>query len=604
MKYLFRFWLLLLIIMGNTTIGAAACKSSRFALGPDERRAAFNRRLAADYLRTLQQPINILPLENNGDEVNVPFFAAQFSKSLQHDANGLLTAQGQQSYQQLVTAMSTGKQADFNAIVRAPGATMKLVNPQGGLAFSMQGADSSLFKIPLFPVLSSPEMAALMIENYLMELCRDVLFSDYGTGLGTDTPGLGASSSKTNDAAAVLQSLGVAYTGPRNSGVVDANVLFRGNSFGDLIGPMVSQFLIQPIKTVAPGVFINTPPFLIYNQQRPIASSREFNIIFTDFVTLQNGAVPRPYLASDFDLINARYMVTGRDIGSYVHWDVDYEAFYNAAYILAEFGFPFSTNLPYFNGNITNEVPFVTMGIIDVFGLIGGVATEALKACWAQKWRASRVGRPECTSGLIHRAVVTGTNPFNLNASLFVPHAGVDVLANTLAHNQAQAGLPGNTFTVGEASTYLLSQMYPEACPSHPSYPSGHAAIAGACVTVIKAIWEDTTLLNTKFAPQKPTPGAPTTLTALTPSEGSTIMTVASELDKLASNICYPRNWAGIHYRADAEQGILLGEAVAIKYLQDQACTYTEQGFAGYVLTKRDGTRIRITSETVEIIAI
>ena len=76
-------------------------------------------------------------------------------------------------------------------------------------------------------------------------------------------------------------------------------------------------------------------------------------------------------------------------------------------------------------------------------------------------------------------------------------------------------------------------------------------------------------------------------------------MTVASELDKLAPNIGMGRNWAGVHYRADADQGILLGEQVAIKYLQDHACTYTEQGFTGFTLTKIDGTRIRITGTSV-----
>ena len=60
-----------------------------------------------------------------------------------------------------------------------------------------------------------------------MELCRDVYFSDYGTGQGTDAAG--KKGSWTNMAAAVLQDLGCAYTGPRNAqGIVDASVLFRG----------------------------------------------------------------------------------------------------------------------------------------------------------------------------------------------------------------------------------------------------------------------------------------------------------------------------------------------------------------------------------------
>ena len=79
-------------------------------------------------------------------------------------------------------------------------------------------------------------------------------------------------------------------------------------------------------------------------------------------------------------------------------------------------------------------------------------------------------------------------------------------------------------------------------------------------------------------------------------------MTLASELDKLAFNISNGRNFAGIHYRADAENGVTLGEQVALNYLQDHAATITEQTFTGYVLTKIDGTRVRITATSIETI--
>src|SRR5262249_25026000 len=142
---------------------------------------------------TVALPSNAIENENNGDEKIVPDAASQFTKTFPHDPlTGLANATGFASYQQLVKAINNGQQADFNAIIRAPGAS-KLVNPQAALAFSLQGADSSLFSIPLFPTISSAELAANMIEDYLMVLCRDVVFSDYGTGLGTDTPGLGAS---------------------------------------------------------------------------------------------------------------------------------------------------------------------------------------------------------------------------------------------------------------------------------------------------------------------------------------------------------------------------------------------------------------------------
>ena len=189
-----------------------------------------------------------------------------------------------------------------------------------------------------------------------------------------------------------------------------------------------------------------------------------------------------------------------------------------------------------------------------------------------------------------------------MDKSLFEPHAGIDVLELIKAKNTLQAGFPGNILTPTEAATYLLSQVYPEASPAHPSYPAGHAVIAGACVTVIKAIFEDTTLINSFVTPVIPDPVDPTQLIPLV-GDDENIITVASELDKLASNIAFGRNWGGIHYRQDGDDGILLGEDVAIEYLRGQACKYTEETFNGLTLTKRDGTRILVTAAGVTVIA-
>ena len=149
------------------------------------------------------------------------------------------------------------------------------------------------------------------------------------------------------------------------------------------------------------------------------------------------------------------------------------------------------------------------------------------------------------------------------------------------------------------SATYLLSQAYPEASPLHPSWPSAHATVAGACITVIKALFDDTVLIKSFVPPVKPNPLDPTQLIPLS-NEGENLITLASELDKLASNIANGRNFAGIHYRADADDGIALGEQVALNYLQDHAATLTEQTFTGYELTKLDGTRVRITATTIE----
>ena len=53
------------------------------------------------------------------------------------------------------------------------------------------------------------------------------------------------------------------------------------------------------------------------------------------------------------------------------------------------------------------------------------------------------------------------------------------------------------------------------------------------------------------------------------------------------------RDTAGVHWRTDGIEGILLGEAVAIGALRDLRTTLTEP-FTGFSLTKFDGTTVRI----------
>jgi hypothetical protein len=69
-------------------------------------------------------------------------------------------------------------------------------------------------------------------------------------------------------------------------------------------------------------------------------------------------------------------------------------------------------------------------------------------------------------------------------------------------------------------------------------------------------------------------------------------MMVGGELNKLAGNVALGRNAAGVHWRSDYDQSLLLGEQVAIGLLQEQSLLLNEPEF--YQLTKFDGTTIRI----------
>ncbi|WP_238933389.1 vanadium-dependent haloperoxidase [Brevibacillus choshinensis] len=126
---------------------------------------------------------------------------------------------------------------------------------------------------------------------------------------------------------------------------------------------------------------------------------------------------------------------------------------------------------------------------------------------------------------------------------------------------------------------------YPEGCPTHPSYPAGHACIAGAGITMLKAF------SNESFVIPNPVEASPDGLSLL-PYSGAPL-TLGNELNKLAANIALGRDTAGVHWRSDGIEGLKLGEAVAIGILQDYSNTYHEK-FSGFSLTTFDGKTITI----------
>ena len=115
---------------------------------------------------------------------------------------------------------------------------------------------------------------------------------------------------------------------------------------------------------------------------------------------------------------------------------------------------------------------------------------------------------------------------------------------------------------------YLLPMAYAEGCPLHPSYPSGHAAIAGACVTVLKAFFDE------DFVIPQPVEASDDGLTLH--SYAQSPLTVGGELNKLAANISLGRDTAGVHWRSDGIEGMNLGETVAIRLLHDLKGAYAE----------------------------
>ncbi|MBI3978632.1 MAG: vanadium-dependent haloperoxidase [Chloroflexi bacterium] len=469
---------------------------------------------------------------SNGDEDLYPNRIASFSKALPHNHLGEVRLD---AYAALIQALTTGKPADFEAIPL--GGVVLLRNPQAALAFELLGPDSHHLTVPAAPAFRSAERAAEMGELYWQAVTRDVPFAHYDAN------------DLTQQAAADLSGFSD-FRGPKVGHRVTTGTLFRGGLPGDLVGPYVSQFLLQDIPFGA---------LPVTQQIRTAVSNVDFLTGYDDWLAIQNGASPTTTIG--FDPI-PRSIRNGRDLGEYVHRDFPYQAFLTACLILLGMNAPFDAGHPYRRSR--TQEGFGTFGAPYVLDLVASVANRAIKAAWCQKWSVHRCLRPEEIAGRIHNSV-TGRADYPIHE---------DILKSSALDR-----------VFGKNGTYLLPQAYPEGCPIHPAYPAGHATFVGASCTVLKAFFDESFVIPDPVV-------ASDDGRSRTPYREARL-TVGGELNKLASNIAMGRDFAGIHYRSDALLGLKLGEAVAIALLTELKLTYNE-AFAGFTLSRFDGSKVTV----------
>jgi hypothetical protein len=484
------------------------------------------------------------PQECNGDEDRYVDKRANFSKCLPHDEFGEVDPV---AYQSLRKALESGDPADFEAIILAPeaglGIGQRLVCPQAAYAYEMTGIGTHATRIAPPPAFASAETAAEMAEVYWLALTRDIAFDRY------------ESDPLIEAALADLNQLSVSV-GPTEAGQVTPGTLFRGITPGDLAGPYVSQFLWRPI-----------PYGMATIEQRYLmpAAGEDFGTDYAAWLALQRGALPAAALRFE---TTPRYIVNNRDLGQYVHVDFPFQAFFNAALILYGYG-PDALALANPYRNSFTQQGFVTFGLPDINHLVTKAAGTAMKSAWYQKWLVHRRLRPEMYAGRVENQRLG--RDYGLPGELLES----DGVGRLVARN-------GNA---------LLPLAYPEGCPAHPAFPSGHATFSGACATVLKALFHEEFIIP---EPVRPTPDG----RRLEPLSSAPELTLRGEIDKLASNISLPRNAVGVHYRSDCARGLLAGEQQALGILQDYSKTYNED-FPGFSLTLFDGTRVRIVDGEV-----
>ncbi|SKC89319.1 PAP2 superfamily protein [Maledivibacter halophilus] len=469
----------------------------------------------------------------NGDENLYANKIGNFSKTLPHNKLGEVDID---AYNIFIQALTTGNPDIFEAIPL--GGIMKLANPQGSYAYDLMGPDSHHLTMLVPPTFSSVWRASEMAEDYWGALTRDVAFINYDTN------------PLTIEAAADLSKFSD-FRGPKQDGVVTTKTLFRGNLPGDLVGPYISQFFYKDIP------FGNKTVIQRYNS--PVCGNN-FMVSYDKWLDIQNGELPNSSITFDSPL---RYIRNGRDLGQWVHVDFTYQSTLTACLVLLSFGSrALDPQNPYLNSRTQDG--FVTFGTAQFLDFVTKAARLALEAAWFQKFLVQRVLRPEAFGGCVQNNL-TGATTYPINKELFKSNALTKIFS--------------------KYGTYLLPMAYPEGSPNHPAYPAGHACIAGACVTILKAFF------NESFIIPDPVVASADGISLL-PYSGEAL-TVGGELNKLASNISIGRNLAGVHWRSDSNSGLKLGESVAIQILQDYKNTYNEN-FNGFTLTKFDGTTIII----------
>lgn len=522
-------------------------------------------------------------------------------------------------------------------------------SPTAGHAYVLEGPDPGAITMPPAPKVGSAEFVAEIGEVYQMALGRDwgvaaVMSKDLVgrlTQLDGNSLSKGIKSEIADDHKAVVKTAdvlghmrwfngqdhpsdtpdGVARRRRRFDVAQTPANLFRGQGEDSWDTPFLSQFMIMGSGGCTRELDKRASGKIVYgaqtiNQEVRIAhADTNYMMEWPDYVDIQNGLNKRP-LVDEFVAGKTRIMSRLRDLATYVHDDQLYQAYLNAALIMLDEKFAFDPGIP-FHGKSANPLsranrePFALFGGPHLLTLVTEVSSRALKAVRLQKFTVHRRLRPEAAGALFHKVFtkyhphrdITGTAPYdetgtspealarNLLGRRVAPYThpyvsgkpqgsepALDkILADVHAYNKGKTG----------KKTWLLPMAFPEGSPMHPAYGAGHATVAGACVTLLKAFFNMSDHKNS----EKPAFLVEPKGTALVPDRGTGLadhesnmmalpmeqgLTLEGELNKLLWNISNGRNIAGVHYYTDYIESALLGEAITIGILREQMLAYHE----------------------------
>lgn len=600
--------------------------------------------------------------QTNGEEARYDHYPLAYHKALPHDVNGMVHAPSYHALVRAVTrheegaieVLPIGRNRRHSGTPEDPPryttggpsspSFRKLTSPLTGHVFDTQGADAGALAISSAPLVGSDELAAEMAELYAMALLRDVPFTTIASGGNSAADAVVQAlatmpwfNGTTGRSGAAGEERRRASRHPLGTG----QDLFRGSTEGSRTGPWISQFLLigstnsgrifqrpaggepQPNDPDEPSfrgtrANISTEDgFILYGtqviDQRSIVAQEgiDWMTSWAAWLDCQNGV---DFNGLDVFRERRRYLTTPRDIATYVHFDALYQGYLNACLLMLADGdnFPKSRGLP--ETSSRTRAAFASFGGPHVLSLVTEVATRALKAVWRQKWLHHRRARPEVVAALLtlhanHPDRITDP-ALATSLTALASKLPIDLMQRIAAHNTAQnarTGAPVQPDTsqdfglpeIEDEKNYLLPMAFPEGSPTHPAYGAGHATVAGACVTVLKAMFEthklDGTPLpwpSTVFIPDASKIPEGGELKAANPTLD---LTIQGELDKLAANIAIARNMAGVHYYTDYYESLRLGERVSVSILEEQLGMYQEP--VSVAFTSFDGDEIQIVAD-------
>lgn len=496
-----------------------------------------------------------------------------FHKTLPHNQFGEVSTV---AFEQLVAACG-GDGSGFATVPKGHAAAAPLTNPQAGLAADGLTHHPAAYAMPPAPTVLSQTTAAEMTELYWMALARDIPFNEFPHHADI---GAAAADLSARFAAAVAElgepgRLAPGIDAPGSSAALapftPGNV-FRLGLMGEELGPMLSQFFMRPIAFGTQTIDA---------RQRPYRAGRDFLTCFDDWLHAQSSGKDRDgqayskanELDDTFFEKEERYIGTLRDLARFVNKDALHQAYFNAALLLLSGGAEWTPGNPYTDRLQAREAGFGVLGAPHILALVSEVATRALKVVWNQKWQVNLRLRPEAYGGLVHvqtRGVGGVTRPYGLPAWVATTPAASRIFA---AHG-----------------SYLLPLAFTPGSPTHPAYGAGHATVAGACVTVLKAYFKTIdstggvdTPVKFKTLKERSTPyGDGQTIAAYEtgckggvwdrfplPAAIADGLTIEGELNKLAQNVAMGRSMGGVHWRTDNTRSLILGEALAAEILAE-----------------------------------